>query len=116
MLSALRLVCASLILGVCLLAGPDDKETAPELQNSKPLTPKEEQKTFKVVKGFQVDLIASEPQVIDPVALSFDERGRCYVAETFRAMRGVTDNREHMYWLDDDLACRTVAFVPVVVH
>src|SRR5262249_31224270 len=32
-----------------------------------------------------------------------------YVAETFRLHAGVTDTRAHMYWLDDDLACRQVA-------
>src|SRR6185312_6363694 len=39
----------------------------------------------------------------------FDEKGRCYVAETFRLHAGVTDNRGHRNWLDDDLASRTVA-------
>ena len=38
-------------------------------------------------------------------AFCFDEQGRCYVAETFRLHHGVTDNRGHMNWLDDDLAC-----------
>jgi quinoprotein glucose dehydrogenase len=31
-----------------------------------------------------------------------------HVAETFRHSAGVTDNRSHMNWLDDELACRTV--------
>src|SRR5262245_9457872 len=39
----------------------------------------------------------------------FDENGRCFVAETFRIQHGVTDNRDHIDWLDDDLASRTVA-------
>src|SRR5262249_39422898 len=45
----------------------------------------------------------------NPVAFSFDEKGRCFVAETFRLHHGVTDTRGHMYWLDDDMACRSVA-------
>ena len=28
--------------------------------------------------------------------------------ETYRHTDGVTDTRSHMYWLDDDLACRSV--------
>ncbi len=49
-----------------------------------PLTPREEQATFRLPKGFQIDLVASEPDVIDPVAMAFDEDGRIFVAE----MRG----------------------------
>src|SRR5437660_4005776 len=45
-----------------------------------PLSPKEELATFRV-SGFKVELVASEPDVIDPVAMAFDEEGRLYVAE-----------------------------------
>lgn len=64
---------------------------------------------FKVPQGFQMSLWAAEPHLANPVAFCFDEKGRCYVAETFRLHAGVTDIRNHMNWLDDDLACRTVA-------
>ncbi len=46
-----------------------------------PLTPKEELATFRVPQGFRVELVACEPNVIDPVAMAFDENGRLYVAE-----------------------------------
>src|SRR5262249_26403329 len=49
-----------------------------------PLSPREELATFHVPKGFRVELVASEPDVVDPVAMAFDEDGRLYVAE----MRG----------------------------
>ncbi|HJZ53615.1 MAG TPA: neutral/alkaline non-lysosomal ceramidase N-terminal domain-containing protein [Gemmataceae bacterium] len=49
-----------------------------------PLSPREEQATFKIAKGFKVELVASEPDVVDPVAMCFDERGRLFVCE----MRG----------------------------
>src|SRR5262249_24482325 len=45
------------------------------------LSPREEMTTFRVPKGFKVELVASEPQVIDPVAMAFDEYGRIFVAE-----------------------------------
>jgi quinoprotein glucose dehydrogenase len=64
---------------------------------------------FKLPKGMKAEVYAAEPLLANPVAFCFDEKGRCYVAETFRLHRGVTDNRDHMYWLDDDLASRTVA-------
>jgi quinoprotein glucose dehydrogenase len=59
--------------------------------------------------GIKADLWAAEPLVANIVAFHFDEKGRCYVAETFRLHHGVSDNRRHMKWLDDDLASRTVA-------
>src|SRR5438552_9258964 len=38
-------------------------------------------KTFQVKKGFLMDLVACEPKVVSPVALSFDENGRMFVVE-----------------------------------
>ena len=38
-------------------------------------------KTFQQARGFQLELVASEPLVADPVAACFDEMGRMYVAE-----------------------------------
>jgi quinoprotein glucose dehydrogenase len=64
---------------------------------------------IRVPKGFRVELFAAEPMLANPVAFCVDEHGRFYVAETFRHHAGVTDNRYHMNWLDDDLASRTVA-------
>jgi quinoprotein glucose dehydrogenase len=64
---------------------------------------------LQLPKDVKADLWAAEPHVANIVSFAFDGKGRCYVAETFRLNRGVTDTRGHMYWLDDDLACRTVA-------
>src|SRR5262245_19202037 len=49
-----------------------------------PLSPREERATFVVPKGFRVELVACEPDVVDPVAMAFYEDGRIFVAE----MRG----------------------------
>lgn len=64
---------------------------------------------FKIPEGFRVELWAAEPLLANPVAFCLDEQGRVYVAETFRQKKGVEDNRDHMDWLDDDLAAMTVA-------
>jgi quinoprotein glucose dehydrogenase len=66
-------------------------------------------KRFRLPKGVEARVWAAEPLLANPVSFCFDEKGRCYVAETFRLNAGVTDNRGHMHWLDDDLASRTVA-------
>jgi quinoprotein glucose dehydrogenase len=71
--------------------------------------PEQALRSIRVPPGLQLQLYAAEPLVANPVAFAFDERGRLYVAETFRLHKGVTDTRQHMNWLADDLACRTVA-------
>jgi len=48
---------------------------------SKPNLPAEEQKAFQLAKGIAISLVASEPNIVDPVALAFDARGRLFVAE-----------------------------------
>ncbi|QVL30631.1 HEAT repeat domain-containing protein [Telmatocola sphagniphila] len=64
---------------------------------------------FQMDKRLKATVWAAEPLLAHPVAFSFDENGKCYVCETYRHSHGVTDNRGHMYWLDDDLASRSVA-------
>lgn len=46
-----------------------------------PYSPQEAQSRFRLPAGFRVELVASEPDVIDPVAMTFDERGRIYAVE-----------------------------------
>lgn len=43
--------------------------------------PEEALATFEIAEGFQIELIASEPLVSDPVAMEIDEYGRMYVVE-----------------------------------
>src|SRR5438477_8957699 len=47
------------------------------------MTPEETQKKFKVPPGFEVRLFASEPEVVNPVAMTWDERGRLWVLELY---------------------------------
>jgi mono/diheme cytochrome c family protein len=48
------------------------------------LSAQEELKTFKIAPGYRVELVAAEPLVHDPVAITFDPDGRLWVCE----MRG----------------------------
>ena len=63
---------------------------------------------FTAPEGFRVSLWAAEPMLANPVCFAIDNRGRMFVCETFRHGRGVTDIRDHMDWLDDDLAAASV--------
>lgn len=45
------------------------------------LSPEEELKSFKIQRGFHVELVASEPLIHDPVQIVFDPQGRLWVLE-----------------------------------
>lgn len=45
------------------------------------VSPEDALATFQLAEGFQIELIASEPLISDPVAMEIDERGRLYVVE-----------------------------------
>ena len=47
------------------------------------LSPQETLKQFSVPDGFNVTLFAGEPHVAQPIAFTFDDRGRLWVAECF---------------------------------
>ena len=47
------------------------------------LSPTEAQKKFTVPSGFEIRLFAAEPDVVNPVAMSWDERGRLWVLELY---------------------------------
>ena len=53
----------------------------PARRESDPLSPEESLKRIHVPVGFSVELVAAEPQVLDPVAFDWDERGRLWVVE-----------------------------------
>src|SRR5713226_7513332 len=45
------------------------------------LSPQDSLKSFHLSEDFHIELLAAEPQVVDPVEMVFDENGRIYVAE-----------------------------------
>lgn len=47
------------------------------------LSPAEAEKKFVVPDGFEVRLFAAEPDVVNPVAMTWDERGRLWVLELY---------------------------------
>ena len=76
---------AGLLLGAPLpWSCGDPSPLVDGLERRRPLTPLEALESFQIAEGFRLDLVASEPQVADPIAITFDEDGKLYVAE----MRG----------------------------
>lgn len=71
-------------------AGPEEVTIKFKLPPAPVLTPEEELKTFKLEKGFRIELVASEPMIQSPIAISFDDQGRMFVVE----MRGYMNDVE----------------------
>jgi mono/diheme cytochrome c family protein/glucose/arabinose dehydrogenase len=75
-------------------AGPKDVTLKFELPAPAPLSPEEALKSFKLPPGFRIELVASEPMIEAPVAISFDDQGRLFVVEMrgyMRDMEGTTE-------------------------
>ncbi len=82
----------------------------PEIVKEAPsdfLSPEESMKTFYLPEGYEVELVASEPMINEPVAIAWDGNGRMYVAEMNTYMQDVdgtgTDNAISQIKLLEDL-------------
>src|SRR5205823_4232725 len=51
------------------------------------LSPAEAIKRMKVPDGFSVELVAAEPDIVNPVAMTFDEKGRIWITESLEYPR-----------------------------
>lgn len=77
----------SLSILTCILAfcfdvqAADPVITAQDLPRVPAVEPKDALGTFRIKKGFHLELVASEPWIASPVAMAFDERGRLFVVE-----------------------------------
>ncbi|HXW08773.1 MAG TPA: c-type cytochrome [Vicinamibacterales bacterium] len=72
---------------------PPVQKVAPD---SPALAPEAELKTFIMPPGYRVELVASEPMVVDPVAMDVDLEGRLWIVEMLGFMPDTsgTDSRE----------------------
>ena len=79
-------------LVLCFAAPAAHAQREHGFDNSKPsgqpyLSPEESVKRLKVPPGWEVKVFAAEPDVINPVAFTVDERGRLWVVECFEYPR-----------------------------
>src|SRR6266540_1264038 len=49
---------------------------------NQPYSPQEAISKMTVPEGFTVELVASEPEIVNPIAMSFDDRGRIWITES----------------------------------
>jgi putative membrane-bound dehydrogenase-like protein len=58
-------------------------------------TPEEEAKGFILPTGYRMELVAADPDVINPTVIEFDGNGRMYVGEMISYMMDADASREH---------------------
>lgn len=75
---------------VRLRAAEAEEDLSAELPRIPPVEPQQALETFALQDGLQLELVAAEPLVNDPVAVDFDADGRMYVAE----LRGYSEQAQ----------------------
>lgn len=95
-----------LVASLTLLAGqPVAAQQVPHGQDKPPgpaLSPAEAIAKMVVPPGFSVELVAAEPDLVNPVAMTFDERGRIWVTESFEYPRSAPGpGRDRVKLLED---------------
>jgi len=78
------------VVFVLALPCPAQEERIPHAQDKPPgpaLSPAEAIAKMTVPEGFSVELVASEPDIVNPVAMTIDERGRFWITESLEYPR-----------------------------
>ena len=95
---AISLSCA----GLTQAAGLPEGVTNTQNTADKPLLPQEALKRITVPAGFRVDLFAGEPDVMQPIAFDFDDRGRIWVVESFSYPEFKNEDQDRVIILADE--------------
>ncbi len=78
------------ILLVTAFQGQSD----PNIAGTDPRKPEEERLLLKVPPGFEVQLVASEPDIHKPLNLNFDDKGRLWVTDTVEYPKAVEPGKK----------------------
>ena len=85
--SSLRRFCFSAAflatLATAWLGFAEEDPFAAGVRPTNPLLPEEQQRTFHLLPGFEIELVASEPEIAKPMNLAFDARGRLWVTDSY---------------------------------
>lgn len=90
--------CTSVPMATCQEFIPRKQSKPP----GPPLSPEDALRKMVVPDGFHVELVACEPDLLNPVAMAFDDSGRIYVTESFEYPRHEPGpGRDRIKILDD---------------
>ena len=84
-----------LTLAVFLSAPASDELFRANVRTTDPLTPEQQQRTFHLPPGFEIQLFASEPDIQKPMNLAFDAAGRLWMSGSVEYPYAAQDGRGH---------------------
>ncbi|HAN96838.1 MAG TPA: dehydrogenase [Planctomycetaceae bacterium] len=103
--SIVRRILAALPFAIVGMAALSAQEQVPHNQSQPPNDPysaDEAAARMTVPEGFTVDVVASEPDLVNPVAMAIDERGRFWVCESIEYPRTEAgEGRDRIRILED---------------
>lgn len=85
-----RVCLALLLLAPGLVVAQQPKPVIPHAQDQPPNDPRDPQtaaRMMKVPEGFTVEVVAAEPDIVNPVAMTIDEKGRFWITESLEYPR-----------------------------
>ncbi len=85
-----KFACVIAFVGMAFVPVCRADDVVPHGQEQAPgpaLSPQEALKRMTVPPGFHVELVASEPDIVNPVAMTFDESGRIWISESLEYPR-----------------------------
>src|SRR3954470_24212152 len=81
---------AFVIAGLAVVSHAPRQDIIPHRQDrlpNRPSTPEEAIEAMTVPPGFAVELVAGEPDIANPIAMTFDDRGRIWITESLEYPR-----------------------------
>lgn len=103
-LSATFAVTLLSVFGGPLLRAQTGDPFAENVRTTEPLSPEEAQRAFQLPPGFEIQLVAAEPQIQKPLNMAFDARGRLWITDTTEypyALPPGTPGRDSIKILED---------------
>ena len=70
-------------------------------EGEEPPTPAESLAAIQVPEGFRISLYAAEPNVAQPIAINYDDRGRLWVAESFSYIEWKRNGKDRILIFED---------------
>jgi putative heme-binding domain-containing protein len=103
--NAFALLCLVLALALDAAGQAHGQEVIPHRQDrlpNRPFSPEEAVEAMTVPEGFAVELVASEPAIVNPIAMTFDDQGRIWVTESLEYPRKEPGaGRDRVKFLED---------------
>jgi glucose/arabinose dehydrogenase/mono/diheme cytochrome c family protein len=97
-LQVISLLVLAIIFFTCVSHNNNQKPVFNAHPSPAYLSPEESLKTMYLPKGYHMELVASEPMIKDPVAITWDGNGRMFVAEMLTYMKDADATGERLPW------------------